>query len=282
MSNNLKTWFYLLVLSALLMFVGSAFGGRQGLLIGFVLALATNFVSYFYSDKIVLRMYGARPVEGIDPYGLQDMVAKLADQIGIPKPKVYIIPTETPNAFATGRSPQHAAVAATEGILKLLTREEMEGVLAHELSHVQHRDTLIMAVAATLATVIMYLAQMARWAAIFGGMRRDDDDRGSGVLETLLLALVAPLAATVIQLAISRGREFMADDSGAHMTGNPQALASALWKIHNYAQAMPMAATPATAHMFIVNPLYGGGLLNLFSTHPPIEERIRRLTGRTP
>jgi len=277
MSNSIKTWIYLFILTVIIMLLGQSLGGRQGLLIAFILALSLNFVSYFFSDKIVLRAYGARPVEGVDPYGLQDLVTSLANKAGIPKPQVYIIPSETPNAFATGRNPQHAAVAATEGILKLLTREEMEGVLAHELSHVQDRDTLIMAVAATLGTVVMYLASFFRWAAIFGSR---DNDRENFVAE-LFLAILAPIAATLIQLAISRSREFIADTHGAELTGNPQALASALWKIHNYAQAIPMAASPATAHMFIINPLYGGGISSLFSTHPPVEDRIKKLIGRT-
>jgi heat shock protein HtpX len=279
MSSQLKTWVYLIALSGLVMFIGHAIGGRQGLLTAFIFALFMNFFSYFYSDNLVLHTYGAQRVEGVDPYGLQNIVAKLAERARIPKPDVYIIPSETPNAFATGRSPKHASVAATEGILRILTRDELEGVLAHELSHVEHRDTLIMAVAATLGTVIMYLANAFRWAA-FLGMEREDDTRNNYVAN-FLVALVAPLAAMLIQLAISRGREFMADHSGAELTANPQALAQALWKIHNYSQAVPMHATPATAHMFIINPLYGGGIASLFSTHPPVEERIKRLIGRT-
>jgi len=279
MQNALKTWIYLLALTALVMLVGQALGGRQGLLAAFVLAMIMNFVSYFFSDKIVLWTYGARPIEGVDPYCLGQIVSSLAEKAGIPKPAVYIIPSETPNAFATGRSPSHAAVAATEGILNLLTKEEMEGVLAHELSHVQHRDTLIMAVAATLGTVIMYLARMFQFAAFFGNPR-DEEDRSNAVAG-VFLAILAPLAAMLIQLAISRGREFMADANGAELTGNPDALASALWKIHNYASAVPLAATPATAHMFIINPLTMGGIASLFSTHPPVEERIQKLIGRT-
>jgi heat shock protein HtpX len=203
----------------------------------------------------------------------------LAQRAKIPKPGVYIIPSETPNAFATGRSPKHASVAATEGILRLLTKDELEGVLAHELSHVEHHDTLIMAIAATLATVVMYLANIFRWVSFFG-MRRDANSRDN-LVGSFLIALVAPIAAVLIQLAITRGREFMADAHGAELTANPQALATALWKIHNYAQAIPMPATPATAHLFIINPLYGGGIASLFSTHPPVEERIKRLIGRT-
>jgi heat shock protein HtpX len=278
MSNNIKTWIYLFLLTVLIMFFGQALGGRQGLLVAFIFAIGLNFVSYFYSDKLVLKTYGARRVEGVDPYGLQTIVASLALRANIPKPDVYIIPSETPNAFATGRSPSHASVAATEGILKLLNRDELEGVLAHELSHVHDRDTLIMAVAATLGTVIMYLATAFRWVAVFG---RRDRQENNNVVAGLFLAMFAPVAATLIQLAVSRSREFMADSHGSELTGNPQALATALWKIHNYAQAVPMAATPATAHMFIINPMSREGLAGLFSTHPPVEERIRKLIGRT-
>ncbi len=277
MVNHLKTLLYLLALTALIMFLGEAMGGRQGLLLAFIFSLGLNLMSYFYSDQIVLWTYGARLVEGTDPYGLQETVAALAARAGIPKPKVYLIPSETPNAFATGRSPYHASVAATEGILQLLTKEEMKGVLAHELSHVSHRDTLLMAVAAVLGSVIMYLANMFKWAAIFG--RRDD--RNENVIGTLFIAMFAPLAATLIQLAMSRSREYLADHGAVELTHDPQSLANALWKIHNYAQAMPMPATPSTAHMFIINPLFGGGINSLFSTHPPVQERIRKLIGRT-
>lgn len=279
MSNRIKTWFYILALTVLVMAVGQALGGRQGLLIAFIFAMAMNFFSYFFGDKLILRTYGARLVEGMDPYGLQKIVTDLAERARVPKPDVYIIPSETPNAFATGRSPNHASVAATEGILRLLTKEELQGVLAHELSHVQHQDTLIMATAATLATIIMYLANAFRWATFFG-MEKKGNDRES-IAGGIAIALVAPFAATLIQLAVSRSREYMADASGAEMTANPQALASALWKIHNYSQAIPMIATPSTAHLFIINPLYGGGIAGLFSTHPPVEERIKKLIGRT-
>jgi heat shock protein HtpX len=261
------------------MVLGEFLGGRQGLLFAFILAIGINFLSYFFSDALILRTYGARLVEGSDPYGLQSVVTDLAHRAHIPKPKIYIIPSETPNAFATGRNPNHASVAATEGILTLLTREELEGVLAHELSHVQHRDTLIMAVAATLATIIMYLAQVFRWLSFFGTQRQDSGR--DNFASRFVVALLAPMAAIFIQLALSRNREFMADAHGAELTANPQALASALWKIHNYSQALPMAVTPSTAHIFIINPLFGGGLFKLFSTHPPVEERIKKLIGRT-
>jgi heat shock protein HtpX len=279
MTNQIKTWIYLIVLTCLIMFLGELVGGRQGLLAAFVLSLVVNFFSYFCSDKLILHTYGARLVEGIDPYGLQKLVAKLAERASIPKPDVYIIPSETPNAFATGRSPKHASVAATEGILRLLTKEELEGVLAHELSHVQQCDTLIMAIAACLGTTVMYLANALRWVPFF---RADNDSENRNSFATsILIAIVAPFAAVLIQLALSRSREYLADAHGAEMTSNPQALATALWKIHNYSQALPMRATATTAHLFIVNPLFGGGINSLFSTHPPIEERIKKLIGRT-
>jgi heat shock protein HtpX len=272
MTSALKTWIYLFILTAFVMTVGELLGGRQGLLLGFVVAVGMNFFSYFYSDKLVLSMYSAVPVEGTDPFGLQVIVVKLAKQIGIPKPRVFIIPSETPNAFATGRSPAHASVAATEGILRLLSREELEGVLAHELTHVNHRDTLIMAVAATLGTAIMFLS----------GSRNPNAARSSNnIFIGLLISIVAPVAATLIRFAISHSREFDADSGAASLTQNPQALASALWKIHNYSQALPMATTRSTAHMFIINPLLAGGINSLFSTHPPVQERIKKLIGRT-
>jgi len=279
MTNTLKTWIYLIILAALMMTVGQALGGRQGLLLGFILALVVNFFSYFYSDKLVLSMYHAALIEGVDPYGLQDTVIKLSKRFSIPKPNVYIIPSETPNAFATGRGPGYASIAATEGILRLLNPEELEGVLAHELSHVRHKDTLIMAIAATLGTVIMFIANSFRWLAVLGDTR--ERNGRSNAVAGLFLAFLAPIAASLIQLSISRSREFEADQAAAGVTQNPQALASALWKIHNYSQAMPMPATHSTAHMFIINPLLSGGINNLFSTHPPVQERIRKLIGRT-
>jgi len=234
-----------------------------------------NFVAYWWSDKIVLRMYGAQEIDEAQAPELFAVVRRLAQQAHIPMPRVYLIPQETPNAFATGRNPQNAAVAVTEGIMRLLDREELEGVLAHELSHVQNRDTLIMTVAATLAGALSHLANMAMWGAMFGGR---DDDEGGNPLVGLLGILVAPLAATLIQMAISRSREFLADEHGAHISGNPLALASALRKIEAWSQRIPMTAgSPATAHLFIINPFSGGGLVRLFSTHPSTEERIARL-----
>jgi heat shock protein HtpX len=276
-----KTWFFLLALTALVLFLGQAIGGRQGLLIAFILTTALNFLSYFFSDQIVLWTYGAQPLEGADPYGLNDMVERIAKKAAIPKPKVFIIPTETPNAFATGRSPQNSSIAATQGILKLLSKEEIEGVLAHELSHVSHQDTFIMMIAATMGSVVMYLAHIFQWTALFGRPNNDKNNPG-GAVSSLLGAVIAPVAATLIQLAVSRNREYLADAGAVQLTGNPQALASALWKIHNYAHSMPLPATVATSHLFIINPLSTTGLNALFSTHPPVEERIKRLTGRTP
>lgn len=248
------------------------------MVIAFVLAVAMNFGSFWFSDRIVLAMYGAQPIEESQAPDLYRIVRRLTSKAGIPMPRVYLIQGDTPNAFATGRSPQHAAVAVTEGIMRMLDDDELEGVLAHELSHVKNRDTLTMTIAATLAGVITYLAHMAQWAAMFGGARRDDEEGGGGgVFGTLLMAILAPIAAMLIQLAISRAREFQADASGAQLAGRPWGLAKALEKLDMAAKVTPMDATPATAHLFIVNPLRGGGLLALFSTHPPIQERIARL-----
>jgi heat shock protein HtpX len=251
-------------------------GGRQGMIVAFAIALAMNFVAYWFSDKIVLSMYRAKEVKREEYPKLLVAVSNLSTKAGLPMPKVYVIPTGTPNAFATGRDPSHAAVAVTEGIMKLLSDDELEGVIAHELSHVKNRDTLIMTLVATVAGAIYMLSDMARWAMIFGG-RADDDRNGSSAVSALVIVIVAPIAATLIQLAISRSREYMADDSGADISGRPLSLANALRKMHNYSRQMPMKANPVTAHMFIVNPLTGGGFLSFFSTHPPIERRIARL-----
>ena len=276
MSNMFKTALLLAVLTALLVLIGGAVGGQQGMLVAFVLALAMNFFSYWFSDKIVLAMYGARPIEESQAPALYRIVRTLATRGGIPMPRVYLIPSETPNAFATGRNPQHAAVAVTEGSMRILDEEELEGVLAHELSHVKNRDVLIATIAATLAGAITYLAHMAQWAMIFGG-RRDDEEEGGGVLGGILMAILAPIAAMLIQMAVSRAREFQADATGARLAGKPWGLAKALEKLEMASKAVPMDASPATAHLFIVNPLSGRSLLRLFSTHPPIEERIARL-----
>jgi len=275
--NTLKTTFLLSLLTVLLVLAGGAIGGQGGMLIALVMAGVMNFVSYWFSDKIVLAMYGAKEITEAENPAFYGLVRELAERAGLPMPRVCIIPSDTPNAFATGRNPSHAAVAATSGILRILSREELAGVMAHELSHVKHRDILISSIAATVAGAVTYLAHMAQWAAIFGG-GRDRDDEGGGVLGMLVMAIVAPLAALLIQMAISRSREYDADKGGAEISGNPLYLANALRKLEAANQRLPMEqATPASAHMFIVNPLTGGGIASLFSTHPPMEERVRRL-----
>ncbi|MGH7276106.1 MAG: zinc metalloprotease HtpX [Candidatus Rokuibacteriota bacterium] len=280
MSNIFKTALLLAVLTALLVLLGGAIGGRQGMLVAFVLALLMNFFSYWFSDKIVLAMYGAKPIAEAQAPGLYAILRRLTTRAGIPMPPVYLIATDTPNAFATGRSPDHAAVAVTEGIMRILDDEELEGVLAHELAHVKNRDVLISTIAATLAGAITYLAHMAQWAAIWGGRSRDDEEGGgSNAFSLILMAVLAPIAAMLVQLAVSRAREFQADATGAKVAGKPWGLAKALEKLEAANAQVPMAATPATAHLFIVNPLSGSALMRLFSTHPPIEERIARLRG---
>src|SRR5712692_6113300 len=277
MSNALKTTLLLGLLTGLLMWVGQLVGGMQGLVLGLVLAAVMNLGSYWFSDRIVLRMYGAQELPPEQAPELYRIVRELAAGAHMPMPRVYLIPSDSPNAFATGRSPDHAAVAVTAGIMRLLTPDELRGVLAHELSHVHNRDTLISAVAATLAGVVLMVARMAQFAALFGGMRRDEREEGGGALGFLALVIVAPLAATLIQLAISRAREYQADASGAQLSHAPGSLASALEKIGAASSRIPLSAGPATAHLWIVNPLRGNWLASLFSTHPPIEERIRRL-----
>jgi len=280
MGNTFKTAFLLTALTLLLMFIGRYFGGQNGMILALGLAVVMNFVSYFYSDKIALAMYRAQPVTREQLPRAYEAVERLTQKIGIPMPKIYVIPNESPNAFATGRNPQHASVAVTEGILNLLNDEELEGVLAHELGHVNNRDILISSVAATIAGAITILASMGRWAMFFGGMGgRDDRDRGGGI-GALLMLILAPIAASLIQLAVSRSREYQADATGAHFTGNPYALASALAKLDAYSRRLPMQATPSTAHLFIIQPLLGMNFGSLFSTHPPIAKRIERLTGR--
>jgi heat shock protein HtpX len=279
MGNTFKTAFLLTALTLLLLFIGQIFGGQNGMLLALIFAAVMNFVSYFYSDKIALAMYRAKPVTREELPRAYQIVERLTQKIGIPMPKMYVIPTDSPNAFATGRNPQHASVAMTQGILKLLNDEELEGVLAHELGHVRNRDILISSIAATVAGAITFLASIARWGMIFGGYERDRDNRGGG-LGALFMIILAPVAAVLIQLAVSRSREYQADESGAHYTGNPYALASALAKLDAYSKRVPMQATPSTAHLFIVQPFLGKSLMNLFSTHPPIAKRIERLTGR--
>lgn len=277
MSNALKTTALLGVLTGLLLWVGQLLGGTQGLMLALVFAAVMNLGSYWFSDRIVLAMYRARPLSESDAPELFRIVRELAVGAHMPMPRVYMIPTDSPNAFATGRSPEHAAVAVTEGIMRILTTDELRGVLAHELSHVKNRDTLISAVAATLAGVVMMVARMAQWAAIFGGMRRDERDEGGGAIGFLLTIIVAPIAAMLIQMAISRAREYQADATGAQLSHDPDALASALQKIAVASGRIPLPAGPATAHLWIVNPLRGQWFATLFSTHPPVEERIRRL-----
>jgi heat shock protein HtpX len=280
-SNTLKTTLLLGLLTGLIMVIGQFFGGSQGMMIAFLFAGVMNFAAYWFSDKMVLRMYSAQPVDEAQAPELYRIVRNLVERNQIPMPKIYIIPTDAPNAFATGRNPEHAAVAVTEGILRLLRPEELEGVLAHELAHVRNRDTLTSTIAATLAGAIMMLADMLRWSAIFGGMQSNDRERGGGLLGLLAMTIFAPLAATLIQLAISRSREFEADATGARLAHNPFGLASALEKLERANERMPMPATPQTAHLFIVNPLTGSAFTRLFSTHPPLEERIRRLRAMT-
>ncbi len=281
MGNVFKTAFLLTLMTLLLLFIGRAFGGQNGMILALVFAVVMNFGAYFFSDKIALATYHAQPVTREELPRAYAAVERLTQKIGIPMPKIYVIPTESPNAFATGRNPQHASVAVTHGILSLLTDEELEGVLAHELGHVNNRDILISSVAATLAGAITMIASMGRWAMLFGGFGGGDRDRRGGGLSALFMLIVAPIAATLIQLAVSRSREYQADATGAHFTGNPYALASALQKIDAYARRLPMQASPSTAHLFIIQPFLGGvNFGSLFSTHPPIAKRIERLTGR--
>ncbi len=280
MGNTFKTAFLLTLLTLLLMFIGRAFGGQNGMLLALAFAAVMNFISYFYSDKIALAMYRAQPVTREELPRAYAAVERLTQKIGIPMPKIYVIPNESPNAFATGRNPQHASVAVTQGILNLLTDEELEGVLAHELGHVNNRDILISSVAATVAGAITMLASMGRFAMIFGGMGGDRDENRGGGIGALLMLILAPIAASLIQLAVSRSREYQADATGAHFTGNPYALASALSKLDTYSRRLPLQATPSTAHLFIIQPFLGMNFGNLFSTHPPIAKRIERLTGR--
>ena len=279
MSNMLKTTALLAALTVLFILIGGMVGGEQGMLVAFLFAGLMNFASYWWSDRIVLWMYGAQEATEAEAPEFYTLVRRLAQRAGLPMPRLYIIPTDTPNAFATGRNPQHAAVAATQGILRILTPDELEGMISHELGHVRNRDILISTVAATMAGAIMMLARMAQWAAIFGGGRSSEDDEGgaAGIIGMLILAILAPLAAMLIQMAISRAREYQADATGAQISRKPWALADALEKLERAATALPLDANPATAHLFIVNPLRGMSILNLFSTHPPIEERVARL-----
>jgi len=278
MSNTIKTTVLLAALTALIVWVGQMLGGGQGAMFAFILAAVMNIGSYWFSDRIVIAMYRGQPIGEADDPELYAIVHGLALKNHIPMPRLYVIPTESPNAFATGRNPEHAAVAVTAGIRRLLNREELEGVIAHELAHVTNRDILISSIAATLAGAIMMLANMARWSLIFGGYgQRDDREGGASGLGLLVSLIVAPIAAMLIQMAISRSREFQADETGARVSREPEALASALRKIATYSERVPLPANPATAHLFIVNPLRGASWQNLFSTHPPLEQRVARL-----
>ncbi len=279
MGNSIRTALLLGALTGLIMVIGRYFGGQQGMIIAFFFAVIMNFGSYWFSDKIVLKMYRAKPVSETEAPDLHRMVRQLVQQAGLPMPKICVMPSESPNAFATGRNPQHAVVAVTQGILRLLNENELKGVLAHELAHVKHRDILIGSIAATLAGVIMMVASMARWSAMFGGFGGRDDDNGGGMIGLIAMSILAPVAAMLIQMAISRSREYSADAAGASYAGSPRGLASALQKISSASRHAPMKAQPATAHMFIMNPIAGKSLMSLFSTHPPVEKRVERLTG---
>ena len=279
MKNTLKTFILLAGMTALLMAIGGAIGGRNGLMIALVFAGLMNFVGYWFSDKIALSMSGAQQVSESEAPDLHRMVRELCRRADLPMPRLYVIPSATPNAFATGRNPQHSAVAVTSGIMNILSRDELEGVVAHELAHVKNRDILISSVAAMIAGAISQLAHMAQWAMIFGGMSRDrDEDRGGGgLLGGLAMMIVGPIAAMLIQMAISRSREYQADATGAEICGRPLSLANALLKLENGNHRLPMDVNPAQAQMYIVNPLTAGGIAKLFSTHPPMAERVKRL-----
>ncbi len=275
--NQMKTVMLLALLTALLLWIGHAIAGQSGLMVALVMAAVMNFGAYWFSDRVVLRMYGAEEVSEAQAPELYGLVRELVARAGMPMPRLYVIPEEAPNAFATGRNPHHAAVAVTEGILRLLTRDELAGVIAHELGHVRNRDTLVMTITATIAGALSMLANLAMWGAMLGG-RSSDDDEGGHPIGGLLGVILAPIVATLIQMAISRSREFLADEAGARLTGNPLALASALRKIEAWSRRVPMiSGSPATAHLFIINPFSGGGLIQLFSTHPSTDERIARL-----
>ncbi len=281
MGNWFKTTLLLGLMTAIIVFIGRLLGGQQGMILAFVIAMGMNFFSYWYSDKIVLRMYRAREVGQAEMPELYQMVRELAQRAEIPMPRVYTIPEESPNAFATGRNPEHAVVAVTEGLLKLMSREEVMGVIAHELAHVKNRDILIGSIAATMAGAVMMLASMARWSTFFGGGSRDGEQGGGGLgtIGVLVMSILAPIAAMLVQMAISRSREYHADATGAQISGHPGWLADALGKLGAYSKQLPLQANPSTAHMFIVSPLSASSLMHLFSTHPPLEDRIARLRG---
>ncbi len=278
MTSMIKTGLLMAALTAVFMVAGQTLGGSNGMILALMMALGMNFFAYWFSDSMALKMSGAQEVSEAEAPALHQMVATLATRANLPKPRVYIIHKDTPNAFATGRNPSHAAVAITTGLQRILKPDELEGVLAHELGHIKNRDILISSVAATMAGAISYMASMAQWAMIFGGGRSDDDNGGGGLLGSLAMMILAPLGAALIQMAISRSREFQADATGAAICGHPMSLASALQQLERYNRQLPMNVNPATAQMYIVNPLSGGQLAGLFSTHPPVQERIKRLS----
>lgn len=285
MGNWFRTTLLLGVLTALIVWIGYFFGGRQGMVIAFVLAIGMNFFSYWFSDRIVLSMYHAQEITPQDSPQLYDMVRQIAQRAELPMPRIYVIPEESPNAFATGRNPEHAVLAVTRGLVELMDREEIMGVLAHEMAHIRNRDILIGSIAATMAGAVMILANMARWTAFMGGGSRDGEEGGGGAfgaIGMIVLSILAPIAAMLIQMAISRSREYHADETGAAFVGHPRGLAKALEKLGAYSKRIPMQASPNTAHMFIVNPLSARGIAHLFSTHPPLEDRIARLLGGRP
>lgn len=278
MGNHFKTGLLLIVMTSLFLFLGYVLGGQSGMLIALIFAGGMNFFSYWYSHKIVLKMYRAQPLDRSQAPDLYDTVSRLAGQAGLPMPEVYLIPDDSPNAFATGRNPEHAVVAVTRGLVRLMNREELEGVIAHELGHIKNRDILISTIVATLAAAIMWIASMARFSAFFGG--RDNERGGAGIVGVLLVSMLAPVAAMIVQMAVSRSREYLADATAAQITGNPAGLASALSRLGSYSRGGVQDANPSTAHMFIVNPLSGRRMMHLFSTHPPIEDRVARLIGQ--
>ena len=279
MENWFKTGILLGAMTALIVWIGRIFGGQQGMVFAFILAMGMNFFSYWYSDRIVLSIYRAREASYQKNPELFEMVRRISERAGIPNPRIFIIPENSPNAFATGRNPDHAVVAVTEGLLNYMDRDEIEGVLSHEMAHIKNRDILIGSIAATMAGAIMILATMARWTAFLGRGVGDDEGRGTGAIGLIAMSILAPIAAMLVQMAISRSREYQADATGAGFTGQPQGLANALEKLGAYSKRIPMSSRPNTAHMFIVNPLSSGRLANLFSTHPPLEDRIARLRG---
>ncbi len=279
MNNMFKTTILLSVMTVLVVCIGNLIGGRHGMMFAFVLAMGMNFFSYWYSDKIVLKMYRAIEITPQQNPEIYQIVNLIAGRAGLPVPKIYLIPESAPNAFATGRNPEHAVVAVTQGLLNLMNRDEITGVIAHEMAHIKNRDILISSIAATMAGAIMILASMARWSAFLGGGSDDDENGGMGFFGMIAMSILAPMAAMLVQMAISRAREYHADETGASFTGQPQGLANALEKLGGYSKSIPMHANPNTAHMFIVNPLSGGRLASLFSTHPPLERRIAKLMG---